>query len=499
MRILDDFHVIITCMINGTEVNFDIMQFVNNYRLHGGPEQPIRYVTMEVNKINIDNITTTVGTTTYRLMDNIIQGQTKMKISAVGTGSFIITKVELSEYIYEITAYGVEVIFNSMVLSNDMIKALMQSGTATQLVGTTSQIAQILVDAWFGEGIPEFQYVDSVTSQTITIPARPGLDMDYNVHLSSSFEPDTPGGTSKGNDVAFEAGMSFLNIIQVCALIENAFVFFGDEYVSTDYMDTFFFVNYDDSLPIASNPASTYSDGTSMDGVLNVYPALDDPYELYSETDVKMYSQAVALASQTSEGADTIVNLQVIQIQSDDEQIVNVSNDDGDIDQPTYTGATASQASYGEYGGTVLKLPQLRGVYPSGSTTSNIEENAKAIANNMVRRYRDPSQSIVIMMAETNVITQNGAEHTAWEMAFDPFSHTNYINDDVNNIHLSYYHTCDKALFEGQTVNKSKDNALLRISTFSYCYPELATRYRFGVAKQADLTQTIATLQKSAS
>lgn len=309
-----------------------------------------------------------------------------------------------------------------------------------------------------------------------------------------------------------------MSIIQICALVENAFAFFADSYIGSlsEYVDTFYFVNYDDSLPLASNPLSTYNAdgfraGESMDGVLNIYPKLNNEYENYSEMDWFMYTHAVALNSQSSEGADTIVNAQTVQIQTEGGTLAYIYNDDGSESSDTYTGASASIRSYGEYGGTVLVLSQLRGVYvdsngdevsPSTSGAHyNIEDLAKAIANNIVKRYRDPSQTMVAMMAETTSMTVSGVQKTAWEMVFPAYSHVNAIHDDVNDIHLYRYHECDRQYFSENPniTNKSLDNSLLRLSTFTYCYPELATRYRFGVSKQADLTQTLATLMKSSS
>lgn len=498
--------MVITSQINGDSVDFDIMQFVESYRLHGGPEQPIRYIVIEVSKLNIDNVKGTIGgvATDYTLLDNIVQGQSKLYVHGIGTGTFIITKIQLNDYLYRITAYGVEVLLNSTVLTSSVIQSIMGSSSATQLVGTTSWIACQLLTYW-NENI-----------------ATGNLATEYKVHLSSSFDTASPGGTysSTGTMVAFESGMTFLSIMNVCALIDNAFIFFGDEWDDTEqeYLDTFYFVNYDDSLPIASNPASKYSTdgfrkGVSMDGVVNIYPPMDDPYEYYSATDLLMYDNVVALASQTSEGADTIVNSQTVIIYDENNVRQEIVNDDASIPGGTseeYTGASHSITAYGEYANASMNLERMRGVFvnpdtgyvdstPSLNTHYNIEDTAKKIANNMVRRYRDSSQSIVIMMGEATDHVSDNITYTVWNQMFSQYSHANYINDDVNDIHLEYFHQSDKAFFEENTgyTNMSKDNSLLRLSTYTYCYPEMATQYRFGVAKQVDLTQTLASLTKS--
>ena len=107
-----------------------------------------------------------------------------------------------------------------------------------------------------------------------------------------------------------------------------------------------------------------------------------------------------------------------------------------------------------------------------------------------MRRYKDPTRSITIALAES----QSDATGTGWVELIPMFSYAKKIIDDVNGITLTTEHYC-----EPQDSPDKEDNFVLRLSTYIRYYPEFNSEYTFGVAKETTLSQELANKLQSMS
>lgn len=391
----------------------DLLPFVRTYKFQSGSEQPIRYLELIVDKNSIDSAYPKL------IEDSIVNGKTQLEITAVGRGTFIVSKIWLTEFQYEFMAYGKEVTINTASL------------TYTRENMSSVDIAKSIAESLLGEG---------------------------NYYFSPSFY-DSNGNlySPMGNTMTMRAGMSSILALQMCALSEGAFIFFG-EY--DNKMDILYFIKYGDDVPIASNPSSP------NDGVLNVYPDYHDTSKEYSVTDLMMSDRVVDVSSKSPEGISSIVNAQSIQYTNSDTSIEEIAN--GDI-------SYESQHMYGEFVGNTIEAGDM-------VCTSAV---AKRIANSLISRYKDPSQSIVIGMKEV----YSDSVGISWDMAFSCYAYVKAINDDVNKIYLTNTHICDG----------TEDDFVLRLSMFTRAYPEMHTYYTFGVSKQTSLSQELANIKSKSS
>ena len=418
MKYRNDMHIYIDNYDNGTHQLSDIIDFVTQYRFQGGPEQPMRYLEMKVNKNDIDKANP-------HLIDTVVEGKTRLIIDAVGIGTFIITKIWLNNNAYELVATGIEITLNTATLSSTLCATI----DATNKDPPT--VVKTIFDDW---------------ESTLNL----ANGEEYKIYFSPSLDPTR---TPSGKTISFKEDMPTLVAINMCALMDNAFVFFANkvwdviedgETVQKVY-NTMYYVSYDDIVPLAYNPADD-----DVNGVVNVYPRMTSIHANYTKFDLMMFQKLRGTSSKNSEGAETIVNNQIVSVNGSKSEYA--SND--------------SIAMYGDYAGAQVVSDMIVTAY------------ASTIAENIVRRYKDPTRSITILLSE-NVNDNTGS---GWEEAIKPFSYAYKIVDNVNNITLTNTHLCDDTV----------DNFMLRLSTFIRQYPEMTTEYTFGVMKETTLSQELA-------
>ena len=409
---------------------YNIIDFILQYRFQGGPEQPIRYLEMRVDKNNIDD--------TYPdLMHSIVEGKTRLLIDAVDKGTFIITKIWLTDNEYDLVATGIEVTLNTATLTHDLAETLKNISDPPMIVKT-------IFDDWKStlnltttvDNVPNYEIVNGEAGET--------YDDDFDTYFSSSVDPDRQ---QAGQPISFKENMPTLVAINMCSLTDGAFVFFADR----DGVNTMYYVRYGDDVPLASNPGDS-----SSDGVVNVYPRMSSQYSTYTKFDLLMFKKLIGVSSKNSEGSETIVNNQIV--------IMNGGRGESTSDE--------SKSMYGDYAGTLVSSDLMT------SYTVNNVKTAQVIADNLVRRYKDPTRSITISLSE--VVSDDSG--SGWEMVIPPYTYANKIKDDVNNISLDTTHLCDG----------TPDAFMLRLSTFIRAYPEFTSEYTFGVMKETTLSQELA-------
>ena len=405
----------------------DIINYITQYRFQGGPEQPIRYLEMKVNKNDIDSANP-------ELMHSIVEGKTRLLVDAVDGGTFIITKIWLKDNEYDIVATGIEVTLNTATLTSAMAQAVANLDPPK------------IIETIFNDWVETLDLTD---------------DDGFRLYLSDSVSLTR---TPPGYKIGFKVNMPTLVAMNMCALLDDAFIFFANkdwtENGVTKKYNTMFYVRYSDIKPLAYNPGDE-----SQNGVVNIYPRLDSQYVDYTRFDLLMFKRLIGLSSKNSEGSETIVN----------NQIVSMEGGRGDAHN------TYSERMYGDYAGTAVMSDLMISydVTIEGVATST----AQIIAENLVRRYKDPTRSITIELTEIN----NTDTGSGWEGIIEPFSYAYKINDNVNNITLTNTHLCEP---DGSP--DKIDDFMLRLTTFVRAYPEMTTEYTFGVMKETTLSQELA-------
>lgn len=397
----------------------DIIDYVIQYRFQGGPEQPIRYLEMRVNKNDID---LKYGD----LKHNVVEGKTRLIIDAVDGGTFIITKIWLNNNEYDIVATGIEVTLNTATLSADDVTAINSTNK------DPPKIVQTIFNRWRATLNLTGDSHNSYATGSAT------YSDNYVLYCSSSLNPNR---TPSGKTITFKENMPTLVAINMCALMDNAFIFFARK----DNVNTMYYVSYDDINPLAYNPGDA-----EKNGVVNIYPGMDSQYTEYTRFDLMMFKQLIGMSSKNSEGSETIVNNQIVSVEGPKGESTNAD----------------SVRMYGDYAGVQVMSDMI------------VTNYAQTIADNLVKRYKDPTRSITITLSEV----KSDSNGSGWEESIVPFSYAKKIVDSVNNITLTNTHLCDGSV----------DNFMLRLSTFIRSYPEMTTEYTFGVMKETTLSQELA-------
>ena len=463
MRIFIDNLTSYESVVNGETVTeykhqlSNIIDYVTQYRFQGGPEQPIRYLEMKVDKNDID-------LAHPHLIDSVVEGKTRLIIDAVDGGTFIITKIWLNQNSYDLVATGIEITLNTSTISSELALALRPNpDDQSTWVTDPPSIVKAIFDDW---------------EETLHLSKDDGnyeegsekFDDDFRIYFSDTFalnvngtiNHEQPRGTGV-NKISFKKDMPTLVAINMCALLDDAFVFIaGKDWVVngvTKRINTLHYVSYEDILPLASNPGDA-----EKDGVINVYPGLTSQYINYSKFDLMMYQRLMGISSKNSEGSETIIN----------QQIVSMDISPGGTYGEYSARSVESFAMYGDYVGAKVSSDLMISFEYNGTFTS------KKIAENIVKRYKDPTRSITFELSEVINDTETGT--SGWKGQISPFSYANKIVDSVNKITLTNTHLCDG----------TPDEFMLRLSTFIRSYPEMTTEYTFGVMKETTLSQELA-------
>ena len=435
MRIyLDDFDD--TRTGNQKHYLYNIIDFVIQYRFQGGPEQPLRYLEMKVDKNNIDD--------EYPdLMHSVVEGKTRLLIDAVDKGTFIITKIWLTDNEYDLVATGIEITLNTATLTYTLAENLKN-------IHDPPQIVKAIFDDWKST----LNLTNASNTTIVNGEDEETYVDDFLPYFSSSVSLTR---TVPGYTISFKENMPTLVAINMCCLLDNAFVFFADK----DGHNTMYYVCYGDDLPLASNPGNP-----SADGVVNIYPRMTSQYQNYTKFDLMMFKKLIGVSSKNSEGSETIVN----------NQIVVMNGGKGEAENEP------SRRMYGDCAGAMVSSDLMKSYPYNGTNTCQI------IADNLVKRYKDPTRSITITLSEV-ISNDNGS---GWEQAIPTYTYARKIVDNVNNISLTNTHLCEPDTIEGETNPDKTDPFMLRLSTFIRAYPEFTSEYTFGVMKETTLSQELA-------
>ena len=490
----------------GKDSSGNVINCVDSYTIHGGPEAPFEYVTMSIPKKELKQFAPGLFEGDS---EGIIAGKNRLTISAIGTSFMTVTKVGLSNNRYTITAYCDAERVRGYSLSAD---------------------AELPPASWIEKIIGGNQY-----GLSYDIGDPNSYVASYNKNLSSEI----------GN-IKFVKGTNVWYILQVCAMCVCARVFFADNKAFVvDY------VNRGSSYPVwvsgidlhPSSGSALYSGATlgdvdlgdeGIDTIVNTVsiscstPQMKDGsyvidkdskmiqfktfnYYTYSDEDsVKDFKERAAntiylpeLKQNNPDNMPENPDPEDVELESDGLEISGAPTEFNIGDTFTYTGLRVYEITdegkvrvdvsectistpdmskagtqvvtvsygdkYAEYA-IVVKLPEYRQV--------------EKFAANYVAYRSEPQQTVSFSLKEMRKV--NGVP--TWKPYFGPASIADEISDDVNDVYVN----------NGSVRNSAeKVYQKLALSTYSRSYPEGRSTYTWGVLSTIDLSSNTSQITTS--
>ena len=467
------------CLILGTDSSGNRISCVESYTFTGGLEQPFEYITLKIPKKKLSQM--------YPILaqeGGIVAGKSTLRLSAVGQAEMTVTKCRLSGNTYTVTAYA----------NSEKLRGYSTSGRMSYT--PEYWIDYIISSGQFGIAYSGENYVKSYT-------------------------------TSVSDAITFEAGTNVWYILQVCAMLQGARVFFseGKAYV-VDYRQ-----------------ASDAIEGW------------DDELDLYGSSN--MQERVAGSTELGDEGVDTIVNSQVIrfteEVENDSGEIVKQSvnsdpyKDEGSIrvfgekqgnviSIPEFVKKSEFTVSFFDEDGSAIssltqtikegdtvntsplldwlnsnkvneethpeeftdpsefwttfdfaqEITQGYNVYPnSDEGTGNGNTLVDAFANNYISYRAEPQQSIAFTVKEMG--SKNG--EPAWQAYFSPCASASRIYDAVNETEIT----------NASDIESSRTPVLqkLTLSQYERHYPQGTTTYTWGVMANIDLSSSTSQINTS--
>lgn len=242
------------------------------------------------------------------------------------------------------------------------------------------------------------------------------------------------------NEVAFKTTVTYWQALQVCAGLLNAKIFFAN--------DKAYIIDY--------------SLGPNLFDNLEIFPI---------HTEDSMYGRVVGQASYGNEGQDTIVNVQTVICGKDGEgnPIVRAVKDDPSVKSYSY------------------KEGQAIDVTKFAEETDDMPDTFINLCDHIVQYASEPQKSIAFEVKEQS--SEDGLG--AWTPVFPTCMCINKLSSSMDGISISNNTTATR-LGTGDKRRPQK----LYLSEYERQYPEMLTKYTFGVISNIDLQSTISKIQK---
>lgn len=394
---------------------------IESYTLTGGLEQPFEYLTVRIPKQRLSSVAPALVEE-----NGIVAGKSRLSLDAVGLSDMTVTKCKLSNNTYTVTAYA-----DSERLRGYSLRAI-QAGSRSP----ARWISYILTSGDFGVAYTE-----------------------GNTFLTSYRNDVT-------DTITFEEGTNVWYILQVCAMLLGARIFFadGNAYV-VDYRTGNDLVNH-------------------VDGGIDLYG------------DSRFENAVVDHVSLGDEGTDTIANRITIKYTS---TVTSESGSTSETIKNTWSDEESVKV-FDEREGNTLSIPELTytetevppeadpdtGEVPEGAEpTIEVRDLGEIWANNYLDYRSEPQQSISFTLKE---MTEYDGEPT-WRRTFDSCSRTDSITDTVDDVIIT----------NSSDVEDSRTPVLqkLTLSTFERHYPEGTTTYTWGVMANIDLSTSTSQINTS--
>lgn len=390
---------------------FDIdteLSFIDSFTLTGGMNDPFECLTMIIPE---ERLPGKLG----ELFDkDMVPGRNRISLNCMGNGTYVLAKCKLSNHKYTVTAYVEAEKLRGYALETEGTAATTPMGWLSLILSSNTRN--------YGVYYPESRIIYS--------------DKDAMTAVSDEI-----------GDVEFKDGENIWKIVQQCALLLDAKVFFVGQYayiVKLDGKD-----DYTSSKHVYRFRDSEY-------GSLNLYSTDDTDY---------LYGSVAGATDVGYEGIDTVVN------------IVDVSWKDMSSDETvTFEADAASVKQFGGYKGSKLSLDSL---------TKN---QAFLAAKNYLRYRREPQRSMTFTVKEMHKTGSN----VAWKAAFPPVT---YVDELINM--MDQVRTTNMSVIPNENGVYTREPRLLVMSNYERQYPEGITTYTFGSIAPVDLSSSTSQIMTS--
>ena len=417
----------------------ELVNCIDSYTIHGGPEAPFEYLTMKIPKKELKKVAPGL----FEGNDSgIVAGSNKLYITAIGTSFMTVTKVKLSNDSYTITAYC----------------------DAERLRGySLEEDAELTPASWIDKILSGGQY-------GVVFKKNDGTFIScYNTALSNSV-----------GSIRFVKGTNVWYILQICAMCVRARVFFADNKAFVvDYCTTSFEypTYYDEVIDLHPSTGSAIYSGATLgnvdlgdegiDTVVNsvsiscTTPQIKDGAYITDEKGITQfktfnyytYSDGDSVDKFKERAANTMYLSELKQ--NDPKNMPDTEPDD-------------SESTEGEE--TVQKEVKLY-------------DQAEIFAQNYIAYRSEPQQTVEFTLKEM----RNVDGKPTWKPYFGPASMVKGIRDDVSDVYV------DNKSFLTQ-LDKPQ---LLALSTYSRSYPEGKSTYTWGVLSTIDLSSNTSQITTS--
>ncbi len=428
------------------------VNLIDSLTVTGGPEAPFEYAQVTIPR---KKLSSTYPALLNQYINDIRAGRNRLIINTVGTTVMTLSKVKMTRDTLTLTAY----------CDAERIKGRTLGSTGTYT--PSSWLAYILKNNNFG-----LNFTDRGDNPTyihnFDDPALEGDTLDVKSEKIKH----------KVWNVTFEKGTNVWYILQVCAMLCGAKIFFADNKV--------YVIDYRKALPSDASSAGTI--------------------QLYG---TGSYSQAViGNVDLGNEGTDTVVNTLKISCSMPRVENGAYTTDGGSYvyDAKEYVATGDSKDIYGECDGGTYRMTQLRqndpdtidSLFPekkkeedtdSGATDAStgteetpatpevveVFEQAERFASNLMSYVSEAQQTIEFTLREAT-----GSGEGSWAPFFPAVSTVTALEDSADEVYVD----------NGSEVTGSAKPQKLALKTFTRNYPECTTEYTWGVLASMDLASS---------
>ncbi len=430
------------------------LNLIDSLTVTGGPEAPFQYAQLTIPRKKLSSTYPALLTTLQTYVNDIKAGRNRLTINTVGTTIMTLSKVKLSRDTLTLTAYC----------------------DAERIKGRTLDSAGAFTPAaWLAHILKANNYGLSFTD----MGDDPSYIHNFDDPTDEPDETDERSGRTRHKQwtITFDEGTNVWYILQVCAMLCGAKIFFADNkaYV-IDYRKL------------------------SGDGI-----------DLYGTGDCSQ--SVVGTVDLGDEGTDTVVN--TIRVTCTMPLVENGAYKTGDDSTKTaeYPVVGDSVGIYGECDGGQYRMLPLKQNDPStlselfpdktptegagatagsggtgdatGTDAVDVYIQAERFASNLMDYISEAQQTVEFTMREAT-----GTGEGSWAPFFGPVAVASFIADDADEIYVD----------DASEVTGGSKPQKLALKTFTRSYPECTTEYTWGVLASMDLasnTSKIASAQNN--
>lgn len=435
---------------------------VDSYTITGGPNQPFETISMTIPKTKLSTILNAfVDVRRY-----LVEGQNIITVNAVGKDrTFLLSSVK------------------SIGARNGTIK-IQGRNLAYKFKASANQMDEIV-------GLP-FGIIKNLLYSGKYGPPYGANNFKYLVRK----EYDT-ANAPQSEVLTFKKGRSIWDILQICAISIKAKLFFiGDKAYLIDY--TIPFDDYSNSTLYSTNLASTdlfrytqanstyinQTNGSVLTGdtaAIRVFPDVmpDSQFRNY------MSGRVVGNCSFENQGTDTVT--QTVTVNCSTPFLSNT--EDGlyteydEIKCVKYTDQKAKSwneknGNPDEEYGVIFDIDDLL----EGTGMDGVEyHQATTFAENYIEYMLEPQQPVSFEVKE---YTDEG-----WQMLFPYLAQADSFLDESDDLG---YITNESIYYDEDTSSYPRVPQKLCLSTYEFNYPDMTTRYTWGVVNNIDLSGRLA-------